>query len=116
MPQLSGSFTLTPFVMNFWVATDDKGIIKIGKPSAGNEVFQTAAYKDVLSLWVDSAGLISGNVSGDVLEGCFGQFTIRKLMPEKGLYNNFYVKKFIKTLKGIYLVSLQGLFLKSRNS
>ena len=101
---------------NFWVATDDKGIIKIGKPSAGKEVFHTEAYKDVLSLLVDSAGLISGNVSGDVLEGRFGHFTIRKVMPEKGFYNNFYIRKIIKRRGIVYLVSLQGLFFKKVSS
>ena len=98
---------------NLWVATDDKGIIKIGKPPMGRLVFQSNVFKDILSLLVDSTGLMCGNVSGDVLEYRNGILRSQKIIPEKGMYNNFFVKKFIKTQRGIYVASFQGLFLKT---
>ncbi len=98
---------------NLWVATDDKGIIKIGKPLLGRAVVKSKVYKDVLSLLIDSTGLICGNVSGDVFEYRNGILRSQKIIAEKSMYNNFFVKKFIKTQKGIYVASFQGLFLKT---
>lgn len=101
---------------NLWVATDDKGIIKFGDPLIKSIGIPIGMPKDILSLFVDSTKIILGNISGDILEYRKNVFYTNRVMPNKEMYNNFYVKKIIAARNHIYVIAFQGLFIKNVNS
>ncbi len=98
---------------NYWVCTDNRGLIKISKPKISS-VSSALLNVSISALNIDSLRLLTGNNSGDLVEYTNNHFKAYSLIPDRDRYNNIIVKKILKYRNKDCIVSFSGLYLGSK--
>ncbi|MEO5501071.1 MAG: two-component regulator propeller domain-containing protein, partial [Ginsengibacter sp.] len=101
---------------SYWLSTNNNGLIKLGTSAIEKFTIHGFPSKDMVSLSADNFGLAGATIYGNIFEYKNNSFTSSKIIPDTQLLNNLFVKKILKTNKGVYLFTNMGLFIKKRNS
>jgi len=94
---------------NFWVSTDSKGLIKIGKPMISAIDLPLDYDKNITALNIDSTGILAGNSSSTLIELSGNYFRRHNLVPGKEKYNNITLKKILRYRNNYCILSFNGL-------
>lgn len=101
---------------SYWLSTNNNGLIKLGTSSIEKFTIQGFPSKDMVSLSADNFGLAGATIYGNIFEYKNNSFTSNKILPDTHSLNNLFVKKILKTNKGVYLFTNMGLFIKKGSS
>ncbi len=100
----------------YWLSTNNNGLVKLGKSAIKKFTILGFSSKDMVSLSADNFGIAGATISGNIFEYKNNIFTSSKVLPDTQSLKNLFVKKILKTGKGVYLLTNMGLFTKKMNS